>query len=176
MRQADAGLVGLLMIVTEQFLSLAAAAAIWNRVVLAIQPMTAETLLAVDAEQLKSLGLSNAKVRTFHAVAEAVLSGTLDFDLLATLDNPAVHATLCRLPGIGPWTADIFLLSNLQRADAWPVGDLALQAAAQDLLALGERPLPKAMQAIAEPWRPNRAAAARLLWAHYRSLKGLTQA
>jgi DNA-3-methyladenine glycosylase II len=176
LRQAEPGLAGLLMIVTEQFLSLSAAAAIWNRVVTAIQPMSPEVLLTVEAEQLKALGLSNAKIRTFHAAAQAVLSGELDFENLAAMENAAVHATLCKLPGIGPWTADIFLLGNLQRADAWPVGDLALQVAAQDLLALGERPSPRAMQVLGETWRPHRAAAARLLWAHYRSLKGLTQA
>lgn len=176
MRQAEAGLSGLLMIVTEQFLSLSAAAAIWTRLAQAIQPMTAEVLLAVEAEHLKALGLSNAKVRTFHAVAQAVVSGALDFDDLLEADNAAVHASLCKLPGIGPWTADIFLLSNLQRADAWPVGDLALQVAAQDLLALGERPSPKQMEGLGAAWRPNRAAAARLLWAHYRGIKRLTQA
>ncbi len=164
------------MIVTEQFLSLPAAAAIWARVFQAVQPFSAAGLLAAEPEKLKSLGLSNAKVRTFHAVAQATLAGELNFESLSMEVNAAVHATLCKLPGIGPWTADIYLLSNLQRTDAWPVGDLALQASAQNLLGLHERPSQKAMLALGEPWRPHRACAARLLWAHYRGIKGLMQA
>ncbi len=164
------------MIVTEQFLSLSAAAAIWTRVFQAVQPFTAAGLLAAEPEKLKLLGLSNAKIRTFHAVAQATLSGELDFEILARENDAAVHAALCKLPGIGPWTADIYLLSNLQRADAWPVGDLALQVSAQNLLGLNARPSQKAMVALAERWRPHRACAARLLWAHYRGLKGLIQA
>jgi DNA-3-methyladenine glycosylase II len=176
LRSSDGGLAGLLMIVTEQFLSLSAAAAIWARVVQAMQPFTAEGLLAADHGQLKSLGLSNAKIRTFHAVAQAALTGELDFPGLAACDNEAIHRMLCKLPGIGPWTADIYLLSALQRTDVWPVGDLALQVSAHHLLGLGERPSHNVMLELAEPWRPHRAAAARLLWAHYRGLKGLTQA
>lgn len=164
------------MIVTEQFLSLSAAAAIWTRLLQAIQPFTAEAVLATDHATLKLLGLSNAKVKTFHAVADAVITGELDFTDLAARDNDVIHQILRKLPGIGPWTTDIYLLSALQRADAWPVGDLALQVSAHHLLRLGERPSHKMMLELAEPWRPHRAAAARLLWAHYRGLKGLTQA
>jgi DNA-3-methyladenine glycosylase II len=172
LRVAQDGLEGLLMIVTEQFLSLQAAAAIWRRVFAAVQPFTVGTILAQPDEVLKSLGLSNAKVRTFKAVAIC----NLNFDVLARSPDAEVHRTLCALPGIGPWTTDIYLLSCLQRCDAWPVGDLALQLAAQDLLGLAGRPTPKDMLALAEPWRPHRAAAARLLWSHYRGLKGVKQA
>jgi DNA-3-methyladenine glycosylase II len=176
LRASDGGIEGLLMIVTEQFLSLSAAAAIWNRLFQAIQPFTAEAVLATNHATLKSLGLSDAKVRTFHAVARATATGELDFTALATLDNDVIHRILCKMPGIGPWTTDIYLLSALQRTDAWPVGDLALQVSAHHLLGLGERPSHKVMLEMAEPWRPHRAAAARLLWAHYRGLKGLMQA
>jgi DNA-3-methyladenine glycosylase II len=80
------------------------------------------------------------------------------------------------LPGIGPWTADIYMLSCLGRADAWPSGDLALQAAAATLFGLTERPDARLMMDLADGWRPWRSVAARLLWAHYRSLKGMPQA
>jgi DNA-3-methyladenine glycosylase II len=80
------------------------------------------------------------------------------------------------LPGIGPWTADIYVLAALGRADVCASGDLALQLAAQDLFALNEQPSPKAFLALAEAWRPWRSVAARLLWSHYRGLKGLSQA
>ncbi len=176
LRVGDRGLEGLLMIVTEQFLSLSAAAAIWARVFQAIQPFTAAGLLAAEPEQLKALGLSQAKIKTFRAVAEAAVAGELDFEGLTAHDNDAIHRTLCKLPGIGPWTADVYLLSSLQRTDAWPVGDLALQLSAQDLFALAARPSPRDMVQLAEGWRPHRAAAARLLWSHYRGLKRLTQA
>jgi DNA-3-methyladenine glycosylase II len=172
LRAGKATLDGLLMIVTEQFLSLSAAAAIWNRIEADMKTVTAQKILNRSDEALKTLGLSAAKVKTFKAVAQA----KLDFAALALCDDATVHKTLCALPGIGPWTADIYLLSSLQRCDAWPVGDLALQAAAGDLLGLPSRPSPKEMEVLAEQWRPHRAAAARLLWSHYRSLKGLKQA
>jgi DNA-3-methyladenine glycosylase II len=175
LRASEGGIKALLMIVTEQFLSLKAAAAIWARVEAALETLTPSNLLTQDAETLLALGLSRAKVKTFHAVAKAVDDRALDFETLHQAPDAAVHATLCALPGIGPWTADIYLLSVLGRADAWPAGDLALQLAAQHLLALSERPSRKQMAVIAEAWRPHRAAAARLLWSHYRSLKGLKQ-
>lgn len=160
------------MIVTEQFLSLAAAAAIWSRIERDMKGVTARKIVNRSDEALQALGLSRAKVRTFRAVAAA----RLDFDALHTSNNETVHKTLCALPGIGPWTADIYLLSALQRRDAWPAGDLALQESTRHLLALPTRPTPKQMTALAEAWRPHRAAAARLLWSHYRGLKGLEQA
>ncbi len=176
LRQAEDGLAGLLTIVTEQFLSLGAAAAIWQRIETAVIPFTPDIVLSFDKERLMALGLSSAKVRTFHGVADAVRSRALDFEVLHSASNSEIHRILCALPGIGPWTADIYLLSCLARADAWPVGDLALQRAAQDLLCLPARPDGRDMLRLAEPWRPHRAAAARLLWSHYRGIKGLKQA
>ena len=176
LRASDAGLEGLLMIVTEQFLSLGAAAAIWKRLYAAIQPFTAEEILRRDGERLLSLGLSRAKAKTFHAAAQATVNGDLDFTAAPSLSDELIHKTLTALPGIGPWTADIFLLSCLGRCDAWPSGDLALQASAAHLFELPDRPSAAQMIKLADAWRPHRAAAARLLWAHYRSLKGLKQA
>jgi DNA-3-methyladenine glycosylase II len=125
---------------------------------------------------LLSLGLSRAKAKSFHGLAAAVQTKALDFKHLATLDDEAAQKYLVALPGIGPWTADIYLLSSLQRADVWPWGDVALQAAAQNLFALRARPEKKKMIALAEPFRPYRSVAARLLWSHYRSLKAMPQA
>lgn len=176
LRQGEAGLSGLLMIVTEQFLSLQAASAIWSRVATALGTISARTVLAAAPDELKALGLSHAKVRSFHGIAQAVADGLLDFGRLAELSDADAHQHLTRLPGVGPWTADIYLLANLQRTDAWPAGDLALQRAAQDLFARTTRPSPKEMAELAAPWKPHRAAAARLLWSHYRGLKGLGQA
>ncbi len=176
LRASPQGLEGLLMIVTEQFLSLQAAAAIWVRVRKRIEPFDAETILALSAEELVNLGLSRAKVKTFHETAQRVLNGKLDFKKLEKYDEENVAKQLCALPGVGPWTADIYLLSVMGAADAWPAGDLALRIAVHDFLKLNGRPEIRDMPRLAEAWRPHRAVAARLLWSHYRGLKGLKQA
>jgi len=80
------------------------------------------------------------------------------------------------VPGIGRWTVEIYLLAHLGRSDVWPAGDLALQIAAHDAFGLDARPNEARMRALAEPWQPWRAVAARLLWAHYRSLRNMPQA
>ena len=176
LRISPQGLEGLLMIVTEQFLSLQAAAAIWARVRKRIEPFDAETILNLSVEELLSLGLSRAKAKTFYETAQRVLNGELDFKALEKQDEENVVRQLCKLPGVGPWTADIYLLSVMGASDAWPAGDLALRIAVHDFLKLNDRPHIKDMPHHAEAWRPHRATAARLLWSHYRGLKGLKQA
>jgi DNA-3-methyladenine glycosylase II len=172
LRVSPQGLEGLLIIITEQFLSLKAAAAIWVRLKQRLGECDPETVLACSGDELLALGLSRAKVKSFHAVA----ASQMDFHGFAALDERTITQKLCALPGVGPWTADIYLLSVMGAADAWPVGDLALRIAAQDFLKLEARPEISEMTALAENWRPNRAVAARLLWSHYRGLKGLGQA
>jgi DNA-3-methyladenine glycosylase II len=176
LRTADASLETLLQIVTEQFLSLKAASAIWKRLALQLSPFDPDHILSHDEDALMALGLSRAKARSFHGLAKAVQTGELEFVSLSNLNGEEAHKTLCKLPGIGPWSAAIYCLGALADSDAWPAGDLALQVAAQDLLQLPERPNHKQMVEIAETWRPHRAVAARLLWAHYREVKGLAQA
>ncbi len=176
LRSSVGGLEGVLQMVTEQFLSLAAAAAIWKRLHLRLHPITAENVLACSQEDLVALGLSRAKAKSFHGLADAVATGKMDFVKLALLDDARAHKALIDLPGIGPWTADIYLLSVLLRADAWPWGDVALQAAAQDLFSIATRPGKEEMLEIGQRFQPYRAVAARLLWAHYRGLKQMSQA
>lgn len=176
LRAGAAGLPGLLQIMTEQFLSLAAARAIWLRLDQQLAPWTAERVLAAEQPALVGLGLSRAKAKHFHGVAASVQAGTFSFAGLDQLSDAAAHKALLALPGVGPWTADIYLLSALLRADAFPAGDLALQVAAQDLFMLPERPSARQLVQAAEPFRPHRAVLARLLWSHYRHLKGLAQA
>lgn len=176
LRATPGGLPALLMIVTEQFLSLQAAAAIWQRVSHRLSPLDSETILGCSAEELLNLGLSRAKAKSFHGIALAVANGTCAFSEIAGLDDKAAAKYLCKLPGVGPWTADIYLLSAELRPDVWPWGDLALQAAAQNLLSLGERPDRAVMHALGIRFSPWRAVAARLLWSHYRDLKQLAQA
>lgn len=176
LRSSTASLETLLQIVTEQFLSLKAAASIWERIALHLTPFDPSTILALDENTLMSWGLSRAKARSIHGLARAVQSGELDFVALAKQSGEEAHKLLCQLPGIGSWSAAIFCLGALADGDAWPAGDLALQVAVQDLFQLSFRPSPKQMVEIAKNWRPHRAVAARLLWAHYRGVKGLGQA
>ncbi len=175
LRRSEPGLKGLLRIVTDQLISLKAGEAIWRRIEAELHPFDAGIIGGMEHTRLMALGLSGAKARTFQALAKAVCEGHLQFDELAGVSDDDVIQRLQKNKGIGPWTADIYLLSAMGRADAWPAGDLALQAAAQDLFGLPGRPGPQDMKRLAEAWRPIRSVAARLLWSHYRGLKGMTQ-
>ena len=167
LRDFNADFSGLAKIVVGQQLSIASANAIWSRVSAAIQPFEAERLFAMSDAGLANLGLSGGKIRTLNAVAGAVISGALNFARLNRRSDAVIHETLTSLHGIGPWTADIYLLFALRRTDAFAAGDLALQIAAQGLLGLDQRPTAIELVDIAERWRPFRAVAARLLWSHY---------
>ena len=167
LRDYPANFSGLARIVTGQQLSAASARAIWLRVEAAFQPFEASALRAASDVQLASLGLSGGKIRTLKVVADAVHAGAVDFRKLNRLSDEAIHSALTSLHGIGPWTADIYLLFALRRTDAFAPGDLALQLAVQRLFKLEERPTPAELLKIAERWRPWRGAAARLLWADY---------
>jgi DNA-3-methyladenine glycosylase II len=166
----------MLLIVTEQFLSLAAARAIWLRLEARLKPFAPENVLTCPHTELVALGLSNAKARSFHGLALASIERHFDHGILAQLDDDAAQKSLVALPGVGPWTADIYLLSACLRSDVWPWGDVALQAAAQDLFKLKARPGKAEMLELGEGFRPYRAVAARLLWSHYRGLKAMKQA
>ncbi len=174
-RRVENNLQNLLKIVTEQLISLRAADAIWRRIETCLHPFEPREILKLTLDDLRNLGLTRAKARSFYAIAEAIQNDVLNFESLHQVPDQGVLDKLVALPGIGPWTADIYLLSALGRADACPAGDLALQVAAQDLFALEDRPTPKDFLARAENWKPWRSVAARLLWSHYRGLKGLSQ-
>ena len=146
---------------------MASAAAIWERLEARVRPFAASSFLAVPERDLRRAGLSRVKIATLRGVARAIDEGTLDLDALTHAPEEAIHAELTALKGIGPWTADIYILFCLARADAWSPGDLALQYAVKDALALDDRPGLEEMVEIAEAWRPWRSVAARLLWAYY---------
>jgi DNA-3-methyladenine glycosylase II len=171
LRRRAGGFPGLASIMVSQQLSTASASAIWGRLAAAYDPFTPERLIRARATRLASLGLSAPKIRAIKEIAKAITSGRLDCELLPEMPADAAHAALCAVHGIGPWTADIYLLFCLGHPDAWPAGDLALQEAARLAFALPERPSPKETIALAEAWRPWRGIAARLLWAYYRAAK-----
>jgi DNA-3-methyladenine glycosylase II len=171
LRRRPAGFEGLARIVVAQQLSTVSAGAIWERFAVAIQPLRADVLLQASEQRLTSTGLSRTKIRTLRAIAIAVADDGLDLEHLSGASDQAVHEALTRLTGVGPWTADIFLMFCLGRRDAFAAGDLALQVAAQHALALGQRPSAPELLEHAERWRPWRGVAARLLWAYYRLVK-----
>lgn len=166
LRLSRPGLATTLRVVTEQSISLKAAAAIWARLEQNFDPHDGASVLAVPPERLRELGLTMAKARAFHGLAAAAEEGL--FDTLPGMDDDEARRALVALPGIGPWTAEIYLLSCLARADAWPAGDVALQTAAGRAFGIAPRPPERALMAMAEPWRPWRSVAARLLWSYYR--------
>src|SRR5262249_46181387 len=121
--------------------------------------------------KVQGVGLSNAKVKTLKEIAKAIEKKHIDLNALADMPADDAHAALVALHGIGPWTADVYLLACIGHADAWPAGDVALQEAARVAFDLPQRPSPKEMGPLAEGWRPYRAVAARLLWSYYRVVK-----
>jgi DNA-3-methyladenine glycosylase II len=167
LRRHPPGFEGLARIVVGQQLSIASAQAIWSRVAAAVRPMSAKAFLALSDDELRRAGLSRGKVKTLRAMSAAIVAG-LDLDRLGNAPEEIVHETLTALPGIGPWSADIFLLFCLGRADAFAAGDLALQTAAANALQLAERPSREELLEIAERWRPWRGVAAHMLWAYYK--------
>jgi DNA-3-methyladenine glycosylase II len=171
LRQREPGFAGLAAIVCGQQLSTASAAAIWDRVSKAFDPFHHDAISNARADRLGRLGLSAAKIKTLKHIARELAAERLNLDVLANEEADIAHNTLTALPGIGPWTADIYLLFCLGHGDAWPAGDLAVQEAVKIGLGLKERPTAKQMAPLAEPWRPLRGAAAHLWWAYYRVLK-----
>jgi DNA-3-methyladenine glycosylase II len=170
LRRRPAGFEGLARIIVGQQLSVASATAIWDRTFAACRPFEPTALLALKDSHLAGAGLSRPKIRTLRAISEACCNG-LDLTRLDHASDEEVHAALTEVTGIGPWTADVYILFCLGRADGWAPGDLALQIAVQRALALSERPGLDDMMAHAERWRPWRAVAARLLWAYYAAVK-----
>jgi DNA-3-methyladenine glycosylase II len=172
LRRRPDGFAGLAAIVVSQQLSTASAGAIWARLAAAFDPFEPQAVLRARSARLARLGLSSPKIRALKKIARAVAGGRLALASLAEAAAADAHAALIAIHGIGPWTADIYLLSCLGHADAWPAGDLALQEAARLAFGLPTRPDAKEMMPLAEAWRPLRAVAARVLWTYYRAVKG----
>lgn len=156
----------LVEIVVSQQLSIAAADTIFARVKEKVVPFDPATLIATDAETLRACGLSAPKQKHMKTIAAAILDGSLDLKRVRNMHDDDARAHLTAVKGIGPWTADIYLMSSLGRADIWPVGDVGLQAAITRVLKLRKRPNEKHMEKLSKDWRPWRTIAARLFWTH----------
>jgi len=171
LRRREAGYAGLCAIVCGQQLSTASAAAIRNRLFAAFDPFHHDAVRLARPDRLARLGLSRPKIKAIKEIAKAVAKQHIDLDAVAAMDADKAHEALMALHGVGPWTADIYLLFCLGNADAWPAGDLALQEAARLAFGLRRRPDAKAMVKLADKWRPWRGVAAHLLWAYYHVVK-----
>ena len=171
LRRRPAGFPGLARIITEQQLSTASAAAIWSRIETLADPFTAQSILALDQTQLRKAGLSRPKIKTLRALAEHIVDRRLNLTGLHRANPQTVSRRLTTVPGIGPWTADIYALFCLGFSDAFATGDLALQTTVQYAFGYQTRPSAKRLEELAENWRPWRGVAARLLWSSYPALR-----
>lgn len=167
-RRNPQGFRGLAGIIVSQQVSIASARAILARLEARLPDWSPAAFLALGEADHRAIGLSRAKSRYALALAEALVSRRLSLGRLRKLEDEAAIDYLTQLPGFGRWSAEIYLLFSLGRADVMPAADLALQVAAQRLKGLPERPSAKALYAMSEAWRPHRSAAARFLWHYYR--------
>jgi DNA-3-methyladenine glycosylase II len=162
----------LVLLVLEQQVSLESGAAMYRRLAGLIGDVTAANVLSAGDEALRSIGVTRQKSGYLLGLATRVAEGELDLDAMERATVDEARATLLEIKGIGAWTADAYLLSASRRTDMWPVGDRALQVGAGEALGMASVPDEGQLELIAEPWRPIRAVAARLIWHAYLSERG----
>lgn len=159
----------LVLLILEQQVSLASARAAYDRLTATATNLTPENMLGLRDEAFRTAGVSRQKTRYIRHLSDCILDRSLRLDRLGRMSDDEVRMHLTRVKGIGAWTADVYLLMSLMRPDVWPVGDIALQAAAHEIKGLDARPDPEELDEIGENWRPWRSVAARILWHHYLS-------
>lgn len=167
LRRTEPGFEGLVRIIVAQQVSKASADAIMARTETYLDPFEPEAYLQTSDETRRAMGLSRPKQRTMQAISEAVVSGQLDLLHITSLPATDAIVTLTEIKGIGPWTAEVYLLFCAGHPDIFPAGDLALQIAVHEALQLNQRPDEKSLRQLAESWAPWRSVAARLFWAWY---------
>lgn len=167
LRLREPGFEGLAHIIVSQMVSRASAEAIWRRMLPVDGILTAENYALLRPEAWRDFGLSRAKAETLSRIAEAAASGGLDLSALSGKPPAEALAELTALKGVGPWTAQVYLMFCGGHADVFPAGDVALQNAVAAAFGLDERPNSKKLAALAEAWSPWRSVAARLFWAYY---------
>jgi DNA-3-methyladenine glycosylase II len=165
----EPGFESLTQIILEQQVSLASARAVFVKLKAICSPLTPTRFIEIDDLTLREAGFSRQKTRYVRNLARSILEGSIDLDRLEKIPDLDARSELIKLTGIGPWTADIYLLMALRRPDIWPTADLALAVAVQKLKALDERPKEESLQQISEAWKPWRSVAARILWHYYLS-------
>src|SRR3989454_10611224 len=168
----EPGFPTLVYIILEQQVSLASAKAAFDRLNVAVRPLTPVRFLKLTDGELLRIGFSRQKTLYTRLLAESLARRHFDLRYLHDLPDDSAHKMLVAFKGIGKWTADIYLLSALRRPDIWPTGDLALATAVQEVKHLRQRPSPERLEKMSAPWRPWRAVAARLFWHAYLSKRG----
>lgn len=171
LRLTEPGFASLASIIVSQQVSTASAKAIFGRLSALVDPLTPQGLLGAGEEMFRAAGLSRPKQRTLVAVAQAAADG-LDLDGLCRLDAEQAMSAMIAIPGIGPWTAEVYLLFAAGHPDIFPARDVALQSAVGHALGIDPRPGEKALIRLAESWAPWRGVASRLFWAYYRQTRG----
>jgi DNA-3-methyladenine glycosylase II len=168
----EPGFPTLIYIILEQQVSLASARALYQRLQDVVKPFTPGHFLKLTEAEMRHLGFSRQKAHYTRLLAEAIHRKRFALHALHELEDELAREQLMTLKGIGNWTADIYLLSALRRPDIWPVGDLALATAVQEVKRLRTRPSPQKLEKMSAPWRPWRAVAARLFWHAYLCKRG----
>ena len=168
----EPGFPTLVYIILEQQVSLASARALYSRLEEVVRPFTPGRFLRLTEVKMRSLGFSRQKTHYTRLLAEAIHRKQFALHKLHELKDELAREQLTSLKGIGPWTADIYLLSALRRPDIWPIGDLALATAVQEVKRLRKRPSSEKLEKMSTPWRPWRAVAARLFWHAYLCKRG----
>ena len=163
----EPGFQTLILIILEQQISLASARAAYNRLREEASPLTPVRFLELDDAMLKAIGFSRQKTAYGRGLAKTLVDGHLDLVKLAMMPDTNVRSELIKIKGIGPWTADIYLLMALRRPDIMPGADLALLTAVQKVKRLASRPTPDELNTLSKNWKPWRSVAARLLWHYY---------
>lgn len=169
-RLSPRGFPGLARVVTGQQLSVASARAIWSRFEAIPGATDPKRFLRISDDKLRAAGLSAGKIRTLRAVAQAVVEGSLDFELVEQMTPEEATAYLTAHKGIGPWTAEIYLMFCAGHPDIFPVGDLALRKAVGHGLGMSTTPSTGELAEIAARWAPHRHTAALLFWRYYASV------
>ena len=168
----EPGFPTLVYIILEQQVSLASARALFGKLQKAVKPLTPGRFLKLTEAEMRVLGFSRQKTLYTRLLAEAIQKRQFALHTLHELPDDHVREKLIALKGVGNWTADIYLMSALRRPDIWPVGDLALAIAVQEVKRLRKRPSPEKLEKMSAPWKPWRAVAARMFWHHYLSKRG----
>lgn len=171
LRWREHGFSGLVTTITGQQLSVSSANAIRAKMDAQLGEITPDRLAAASEDELRACGLSGPKIKTLRALSEAITSGSLPFDRLADMPVEEAHAAMIKVHGIGPWTAEVYMMFCLGVPDIFAPADLALQEGAKLAMGLETRPTTKQMAEIATRWQPWRAVAARMLWAYYGHVK-----
>lgn len=166
------GFPALIRIILEQQVSLAAARTMYRKLRVHAGEMTAERVQAMGVDGLRRVGLTRQKARYCFGLATRIVGGSLDLAAVARSPDHVGRKLLMDVPGIGPWSVDIYYLMALRRPDVWPQGDLALAVALRELKGLKRQPGKEEQQRMASAWSPCRSIAARLVWAYYLAGRG----